>query len=286
MGKRKQPLHDIIQMIQLPEKKTPEINLDSWRSAIMQCGPSMARLVKFADKVPVPERSRDGKTWSMVKTREKVARFAYERAAENPALAVLCVEHGVTEISFNKALELSKNPPKTKNIPDIVIDGEEFDAPGATFRRLAADDIRGLFLGEMTDCCQSVGGVGEKCAEHGFTSEDSGFYVVENAKGQIIGQTWAWRGEKGELVFDSLETLGARVKDNQWLKLTQAFSKALAKKPGNVTALHIGTGGATPKTLMFAFNNAASPAKPVDYSGYRDSHRQVVVWRAPKTITM
>jgi hypothetical protein len=217
----------------------------------------------------------------MVKTREKVAEFAYKNAAENPALAMLCLEHSIHEYAFNEALELTKKIPAEKNVPDIVIDGAEFDMPGATFHRLAANDIRGLFLGELTDCCQSIGGAGSECAAHGFTSEDSGFYVVENAKGQIIGQTWAWRGEKGELVFDSLETLGQNVKADQWLKLTKAFKKALANKPGNVTALHIGTGGATPGKLTRAFTAAARPAKPLGYeeSGYRDSKQQVVVWK-------
>ena len=214
----------------------------------------------------------------MVKTREKVAQFAYEKAAENPALALLCLEHAVDEEDFDEALELSKKAPVVKNIPDIVIEGEKFDMPGAKFHRLAADDIRGLFLGEMTDCCQSISSVGHECAAHGFTSEDSGFYVVQNAKGRVVGQTWAWRGEKGELVFDSLETLGENVKPEQWYKLTRAFRKALGKKPNGVTALHVGEGGATPKSLTDAFNHASKPAIPLGYNGYRDSHDQVVVW--------
>jgi hypothetical protein len=241
----------------------------------------MAKLVKFADRLPSPEKSDDGKTWSMVRTREKVAEFVYAGAAENPALAALCMEHNVDEWAFDKALELSRDPPAIKNIPDIAIDGAQFDMPGATFHRLAANDIRGLFLGEMTDCCQSIDGAGRECAEYGFTSENSGFYVVENAKGRIVGQTWAWRGEMDELVFDSLETLGQNVKGDQWLKLTQAFIKALDKKPGNVTTLRIGKGGATPERVISYFNNASRPAIPLGYSGYRDSHKQIIVWCVP-----
>ncbi|MCE9506730.1 MAG: hypothetical protein K8R48_00225 [Alphaproteobacteria bacterium] len=85
-----------------------------------------------------------------------------------------------------------------------------------------------------------------------------------------------WRGKKGELVFDSLETLGDRVKPKQWEKLAMAFAKALGKDPGNVTALHIGAGGETPESLCKAFNQAS--AKPIDYNGYRDSREQVAVW--------
>ena len=220
----------------------------------------------------------------MLKTRDKVAEFAYDHAAEHPALASLCLEHDVSETDFDKALALSKQVPAVKHIPDITLDGAEFDMPGATFHRLAADDIRGLFLGEMTDCCQSIGGVGEKCAEHGFISEDSGFYVVENSKGRVVGQTWAWRGKKGQLVFDSLETLGENVRPEQWQKLTEAFGKALAKNPDDVTALYLGCGGATPHKLTEAFRDALVAAQPRGYKGYRDSDEQVVVWKPQNKI--
>jgi len=275
----KKPLHDTLSHIFLPQKKTREMDVKAWGDAVLKCGPSMAKLVKFADNLPVPEKSDDGRTWSMVNTREKAAKFAYKDAAQNPALAAVCMEHDVNEGVFNIALELSKNPPAVKNIPDITIDGDKFDMPGATFHRLAADDIRGLFLGEMTDCCQSIGGLGAECAEQGFKSKDSGFYVVENAKGRVVGQTWAWRGQKGELVFDSIETLGENVKPEQWQKLTKVFARTLAEKPADVTALLVGKGGATPKTLSRAFNKAATPAIPLGYNGKRDSQEQVVVWK-------
>jgi len=274
----KQPLHNLVYKIKLPKKKTPGMDLKAWGDAMLKCGPSMGAFVKFADRMHVPEKSDDGNTWSMRNTREKVAEFAYERAKENVELSAICIEHNVDEEDFNKALEISKQAPAVKNIPDIAIEGEAFGLPGATFHRLAANDMRGLFLGEMTDCCQSIGSAGAKCAEHGFTSENGGFYVVENAKGRVVGQAWAWRGGKGELVFDSLETLGENVKPEQWQKLTKTFARILAKKPADVSALHIGMGGATPRSLAKAFNHAASPAQPLDYNGYRDSRSQVVIW--------
>jgi hypothetical protein len=272
-----QPLHDVLYGIKLPQRKTPEMDLKSWADAVLKCGPSMAKLVKFADKLPVPEKSDDGRTWSMVKTRNRIAQFAYERANENLELAALCIENAVEEHAFDKALDLSKEAPENKNIPDVSIEGEAFDMPGAAFRRLDKDDARGLFLGELVDCCQSIGSVGAECAEHGFTSENGGFYVVENAKGKIVGQTWAWRGDRGELVLDSLETLGHSVTEQQWKKLLDAFGEALAKKPGDIKALHVGMGGATPRGLKEEFNAVAIPAVPADYNGYRDSHEQISI---------
>src|ERR1019366_6553108 len=132
--------------------------------------------------------------------------------------------------------------------------------PGARWRRLAPHDTKGLLLGEYTGCCQSVGGVGAACAQHGYQSPNGGFYVVENAKGEIVGQAWAWRGTRGELVLDSLETLGNHVSSSAWKKLIAAFAAKLAESSGNVTAVHIGTGGGTPKNM--GLNKAAKPAQP------------------------
>jgi ankyrin repeat protein len=285
----KQPLHDIIYFIKAPQLKGPDIK--AWGDAVLKCGPGMAKLFAFTNNhnLVQPEKSSDDKTWSYQNTRRKVAQVAYARATEHAELAALCFENTMEEEDFNYALELvltqkpvlAHKKDIVKNLPDIIIEGKDFNMEGASFHPLPANDVRGLFLGELTDCCQSIGGQGAACAEHGFMSENGGFYVVEKDNKEIIGQTWAWRGKEGELVFDSLETLGQRVTPQQWKKLTVAFAKALKKNAGNVTALHIGTGGATPESLTKSFN-AAAAAQPVDYTGYRDSHKQVVLWERNK----
>lgn len=278
-----QPLHDLIYMIELP--KTGDINLNDWRDAVIKCGPSMAKLVKFGDKLPSPLRGKSNKSWSAHKTQAEVAKFAFKRAAEHPRLAALCFSASGDETAFEKALALvEKGAPAVKNIPDITIDGKDFDMDGAKFYRLAADDIRGLFLGEFTGCCQLIGNAGASCAEHGYASEDGGFYVIEK-RGKIVGQTWAWRGENDEMCFDSLETLGsgdaAEVTDTQWEKILHLLAKELAQRDNHTVAqLNIGIGGKTPQSLQSAFENAASLAMPKNYTGYQDSKKQqAVVWK-------
>ena len=181
-------------------------------------------------------------------------------------------KYQIDEEDFNDALDIVKKlKGKTKNrIPAITIDGNSFGLPKATFSKLPDGDYRGLVLGQITNCCQSIGGAGEDCAKHGFTSENGGFYVVATNDNEIIGQSWAWRGKKGELVLDSLETLGKRVNADQWGKLAKEFAKAL--KGTDVTALHIGQGGGTPRNLPL--ETAKPVAEPKDYNGYRDSGRQ------------
>jgi hypothetical protein len=262
-----QPLHDIVQMISLPAGKG-RFNAADWGDAIVACGPAMARLAKFADKLPSPMKSSDGKSWSAANTRAAVAMFAFNDAAKCPRLAGVCMELAVDEEAFSKALKLVlKKTPATKNIPDVTIDGSRFGMEGATLRRLAANDVRGLFLGEIVNCCQSIGGFGEKCAQHGYTSQDGGFYVVETAKGEIIGEAWAWRGQKDEMCLDSLETLKNRVTDRQWALALKELAREIG---GQVRGIYVGTGGGTPESLSQAFKEVRSP-QPKDYKGYRDS---------------
>lgn len=273
----KQPLHDITQMIKLPAGLSTRSRRD-WASAVLAQGPEMAKLVKFADRLPSPAKSADGTGWSLTATRAACAQFAYERANENIDLARLCMKYNVDENDFNKSLTILQSRPETANthIPDLRIDGAAFDMPDHRLYRLAPGDIRGLFLGDLTDCCQSIGGHGTACAEHGFTSPDGGFYVIESAKGDIVGQSWVWRGDKGELCLDSLEALGERISDGAWLKAVKAIGDELARRADHdVTALHIGIGGKTPDTLAKKFN--LKSATPRDYNGYRDSHNQIMV---------
>lgn len=275
----KQPLHDLVQGLKIPE--SGNVNLKDWADAIIKQGPAMAKLFAFADRMPSPQKSADGKIWSLTRTREEAAKFIYKNGTKNPELAALCIELHVSEKTFDKALALVDKAAKQKNLPEITLNGQKFNMKGGRFYRLPANDARGLFLGKITDCCQSVGGAGESCAIDGFTSENSGFYVVENAKGDIIGETWAWRGKKGEMTFDSLETLGTNINPAQWKKILQEVARELTEKKAehDVTALTVGTGGDTPETLLKVFSKVAKPAEPLSYKGYSDAENQFMVWQ-------
>lgn len=305
-AKSRQPLHNLLQKAELPKGDLSGVNLNDWGDAILRHGPEMAKLVKFCKSIPSPARSDDGTSWSLAKTREIAAQYVYARGGEHSELAALCHKHSVSEANFNAALDIvARTPAHEKNLPALSIAGKDFGLPNARFRLLDSGDIRGLFMGELTDCCQSIGGAGAKCATHGFTSPNGGFYVVETDKGEIIGQTWAWRGEKGELVFDSLEMLKGRVSPQQWQDLvTQVVRQIGARKAQHgITAFMIGTSGETPSSFGKLYPRAAAqqpihgyamyatavpaqkpeqqrePAQPCDYSGYRDSKAQYIIWQ-------
>ncbi len=279
----KQPLHDVIQHIKLPQDA--RFNIAAWADSCLRYGPKMTRLVKFAGALPEPLKDEKGQ-WSYILTRAEIARNIYPRAAENPDLAVMCFSQDWDNDEFEKALKhiaayVKKYgaPDAHKpggRIPNIAIDGTAFGKAAYRFYKLPDGDARGLLLGEFTNCCQHLAGVGKDCAKHGFCSEQSGFYVVADKKtDEIVAQSWAWRGEKDELVLDSLESLPGHMTAPQWRSLCDAFAVAArADKTAAVTAVHIGTGGATPEGLGYAKAKAATPR---DYDGYRDSKKQFVV---------
>ncbi len=261
----KQPLHNLTYMIKLP--LTGKIDSKAWADASIKFGSEMSKLVSFADKLPQPAESLN-------KTKEKCAEFNYERASEHKALASLCMSHNVDEDDFEQALEIVlKNQNPTSNIPDIKISGDRFGMEGYSFEKLPDGDIRGLFLGEITGCCQSIGSAGSACAENGYKSEDSGFYVVMDTKQKIIGQTWGWLGKNDELVFDSLESLTDRITTKQWQDICTETAKEIE------TSLNVGTGGETP---AMSFNKASSPATPKTPCSYSDAARQYRVLRNVK----
>lgn len=275
----------LLRTVELPQDQNAEFNRKDWSDAIIQCGPKMAKLLKYADRLPSPVKSKDGKNWSIKRTRAAVANFAFKGAAAHPELAALCLQYGRDEEVFNKAAALiQEGAPEKKTIPNLNIKGEKFGMPGARLYRLASDDVRALFLGEMINNCQSMGSNGERFVEHGCLSENSGFYIIEDAKGKIIGETWAWRGTKGELCFDSIETLGDEIKPEQWTRILKSVGQSLARRKKNdVTQLTVGLGGATPGVLQKEFERATTPAVLATEKDMwmNDSKKQIVVWTKP-----
>jgi ankyrin repeat protein len=280
-----QPLHDVIQDIKIPQKGA--LDLKAWGDAVLAHGPKMARLVEYSDRLAQPMKgASDG--WSYNKTKAEIAQHAYDNGRKHPLFAQHCYNFTWSERYFEQGLKLiaeyeqqyaANDNKKGSAIPDITLDGEAFDKEGYRFRRLEDGDVKGLLLGEFTNCCQHLANQGADCARYGFISEHSGFYVVEDKKtSDIVAQSWAWRGDKGELVFDSLESLAGHFNAQQWAALCAEFSDKL-KKHAQLLAIpsfHVGTSGGTPKAMGF---RAEPPANPIDYDGYRDSTLQYLVAR-------
>lgn len=73
---------------------------------------------------------------------------------------------------------------------------------------LGREDYRGVMLGELTGCCQSVGSSASQPAWHGHEDPLGGFFVIEDPENEIYCQSWLWRDQTGRaLGIDSIETL-------------------------------------------------------------------------------
>jgi hypothetical protein len=125
--------------------------------------------------------------------------------------------------------------------------------------------------------------IGDRRRGQLYLNPDAGFYVVAvptSAGGEkIVAQCWAWRGTKGELVLDSLETLGDQMKEGQWKALLDHMADAITDdnktNPDPVTRLMVGMGGGTPGRLSFVLGISAQPRVAGGYEG--DSSTQYEV---------
>lgn len=188
-------------------------------------------------------------------TKEKLWEFSKTCVEAN---ATLKNSKAIDQDDFAKAFKIltDKNLKTTDNLPGVKIDGKNL---GEGFEKyymvkLPAGDPRGLILGKLTNCCQSLGQNGAAVAEHGTKDKNSGFYVIfeKGPKGEMnpekdkmIAQSFGWLGKdttKGgkTLVLDSWERLG---KENDKLMdpFYSAFANAVAEQGISRVTLGVGT---------------------------------------------
>jgi len=146
-----------------------------------------------------------------------------------------------------------------------------------TVRYLDKLDPRGWFLGDITNCCQTVGNVGSECAVAGMKDSDKGFLVVEDDKGTIIAQSWTWVDTKGNLVLDSIESKGlSSVQLYRAADVIKEWS-VVAKQTLFVDKVLIGkTNYGITKDIRkrLQIDKVNHHNKPQNYSGYMDGKTQ------------
>lgn len=268
------PFNNLADQLNIP--LTENFNAKAWGDAVLKYGPEMGKLATYADTLPHPP--------SMTKSRRTLAAKILSRGAENPDFAAICIDLKVPEKEFNHSLdiwsELNRQGFPQKSLPDITIDGDTFDKPGTKFYLMKSDDMRGFILGHYLDCCQHVGHEnGGMPTLHGMSSENGGFYCIEDENEKIIGAIWAWRGENGELVFDSLEHLKGHMNKEKWHKLLTEFTEKLESAPSDISNFLVAVDN-NEKLAKGLYKEIGITATPKDYAKnhYRDSHRQYHVW--------
>jgi hypothetical protein len=265
------PLSDLAKFHLPPNGKWP---VKPWADFVLKFGPTATKYLQFADRVPP--------AGSLRRLREEVAAFSYPNAHINPRLAALCTELDVKPERFQRAMEvISAIDPKLAavNIPNLTIDGKEFGRPGFTWRRAAPNDPRILFAGDLTGCCQKIGGLGEASAVHSASSANGGcFFLTKNTHGleNVVAVAWAWRGPRGELCLDSFEPSSPAHAACLPEILKSMATKLEADHP-DVTHFSVGCSGRTP-ILAYPTRAGADAAAPINYELNRDSSRQYVIF--------
>ena len=219
--------------------------------------------------------------------------------------AKICAQNKVFKHTFDKCIELMKDKkiiPKISDlIPNIIVSAKEAGVVGKDdyyLVKLPSGDLRGLILGHITDCCQSVGSVTEFVAIDGTNLGNNAFYVLIKAKGkdfdpehidwqnfesnghEIKGQGYVWRSISGStLTFDSWENLkdetGAN--DAMMFDMLRCFGEKASSFHG-VDRVTIGIGGKTPESLRKMPTTYADGM--MEGKQYGDSKSQVEIYRS------
>ncbi len=225
----------------------------------------------------------------------------YDRAVEDYAFAEICYAYNVNECRFDQCLDYMRTgwPKKTADsMPNMVTRGTG-EAGDLYWVKLPAEDKRALILGDITDCCQSIGGDAEQCVKDAVSLSDNCLYVLvkQRKKGdfqlilnsaingkafKIIGQAYAWKSVSGNVCLDSIECFTGEVTDEAMGDSITKFANALLNTHLGVHYVTVGRGGKTPKGL---FEKAIIPEKMRQGYFYGDAEKQYWIARRVPELT-
>lgn len=214
--------------------------------------------------------------------------------AEYADVAKLFLQYNKDPEHFDTFMELKDQVKNSDEaIPPIEIDGASLGYPGYTLCKLSQADPKGLILGEMTGCCQTLGGQGESCAINGFTSENSDFYVLFKGKPKrdsagkidtknmrakdIIACSWAVRAHgrrdttKSAMILDSIEyqdNLSTDANNLMISRIYQTLAEQLIIQDPSISRVVVGY---SKISTLVSFeesdtDNYEQPAEQTDYS--------------------
>jgi hypothetical protein len=215
---------------------------------------------------------------SVSETATKLRLRGYGPVGET-AFGMVCADAGISAQLANANVERWT---KSLSTPQLFPTGVRFTDRKTpyTARFLPRDDPRGLWLGQLTDCCQYPSSVGETCAWAGCELALHGFFVVEDAKREVIAQSWVWSDGKGGVCFDSVERRNRRVSLNsnatksaqrRARAVRRLYRKAAEHLLGWFDVVNIGPAWGLGELTRQVADEALVPDS---YHGYRDSNTQ------------
>jgi hypothetical protein len=296
-GVVEKPIHDCL-VLPIPKNAPPLKYLEEWQKLIGKSGRSVVPLFQQAPEIESILDAKKPVEFTIETIKEAACQIAYKNYARNPELAKLCLQYRVNEENFNKCLDIKVKT--SDNLPQVTVDGTVVGRRGYHLVKLPIDDPRAGILGQITNCCQSIGGHSEKCVIDGMTRENNGFYVLLRTKtggpksqtpprptrddGQInyndfeiVGQGYAWLSESNNLTLDSWENRTPDPDDSVIQDMLPQFSKQIFEQKPDIGRVTIGTGGKTPAVYKTAVDKAIHPELMAEGHHYGDSSIQVVI---------
>lgn len=135
-----------------------------------------------------------------------------ERVAEISAIA------GYSQADFN-TLQQIYNYGKQRTFSSIprISKSVEKTSGKYTYQILRLDDPLAMAIGTLTNCCQELNSNAEVCMEHSMVDKNGRVFVIKDALGNIVAQSWVWRN-KDVLCFDNIE-----IPDKAFVRATKEY---------------------------------------------------------------
>lgn len=320
--------HDtfLVGLENLPEKSSLA-DIAGWRN-FLKTSPQKAKALSYfcsavamEEKIGEMEKKNSGarhRAPKDAKEAEKIAALcAYKRASDDPDFATLCKKYQVSEETFNSCLNYMQNDQKAniKNgwqqsfagwpkkevdsdqIPNVPVAWHGNKRERLYWVKLRADDKRGLILGAITDCCQSIEGDSESCVRDACERSDNALYVLVKPKNntvpapeglfsesdyKIVAQSYVWRSRIGNICLDSVESLKGEIAPEILRTILEEFGQKVIEQCPDVCYVHLGRGGKTPKNI---FTQTPLVERMRQGKQYYDSDTQYALAQGPSAVS-
>lgn len=175
--------------------------------------------------------------------------------------------------------ELERLYLRSQSVPSPFPLGQVWTESGLVGRFLPRDDVRGMFLGQYTYCCQHPDGEGSGCADYGQESPNAGFFVVENENtGEILGQSFTWKNDAGGVCFDNIEGQRHKIaaRTDAVASIYQQAANYLVQNAG-FNMVTMGTKNSDLDLTRWTSAGKMKCKRPNDYTGITDADEQVLL---------
>ena len=204
--------------------------------------------------------------------------------SDNELFALTVGRYGYTQEQF-ETLQDWYNKGKINKMKLFI--AKDYEENGITYNLLRREDPLNAVLGNITNCCQVLGGLGQSCVEYGMTMPNSGF-ITFNYNDKIIGQSWVWYDEKSKTIcLDNIEIPHRyleKINQNEiiqksfidcLLRVKKSFIEEMNSRGLEVKKVTIGQGYNDIKEILSkTFSISTTHCYLSDYNGYSDAASQ------------